>query len=488
MKLLNCICAAFLSACFVLTAWGGPVFRVPGFDARSVSFNVPDLIVRARQGDGEAYYQLGVMFLCGHETKQNHFIAYDYLCKAHEQGYGYASLLLGMSREFGGGFVEKGVAFCEDLPFRALIAAYHPQSPWGLDSDKTSARDYYGQALSNGVQHAQFCLARLDRAEAERTRQNRQWKLDVERIYAGDCRTPEERRMYEKRKAQQEKFRQEENARQAKMAREREEREQAKRRQLEEGIAALKAEQQRRLATAESGKDPVERYWAACFLRAWAATADDEPAGRRVALARRALKNLEVSAAAGYGQAAYDLGCMLIGGDTEALGPRPAHRGGFLSDDDDPGRLPFGEWIPESIEVVKSGDVRGPRFAPDVLSLDVSKDGVSTSQVAVCVYRQDVPRGMALLRRAAADNHKGALDWFAERQRIGLPDDAVPWALATDSFKKETANPVLQIRRYERQNAYLGRVYREITIDRTTGEIVGRSQELSEYPGRSPWK
>ena len=122
----RCRTFVLLGIFLVLSTYGYPVTKVEGFDPRSVAFNVSDLVTRAKKGDGSAYYRLGIMFLCGHQVQQNRFIAYDYLRKSHELGYGYASLLLGMGQEFGGRFVEEGVVPCETLPFRSLMMEYQP--------------------------------------------------------------------------------------------------------------------------------------------------------------------------------------------------------------------------------------------------------------------------------------------------------------------------------------------------------------------------
>lgn len=468
-----CVSVAQLSS-------GEPMYRVKGFDPRSVTFDVPRLVERARQGDGEAYYQLGVMVLCGHESKANHFIAHDYLRKAHELGYGYASLLLGMSHEFGGSFVNRAVAFCEDLPYRALIAEYHPNSPWGLDDRQHTAREYYAQALTNGIAHARFCLDRMDRADVEMKRKAEQRNQDYKRALTGDCRTPEERRFYEQHMAWQ----RERDERETRRKREEEERRQAKAKKLESQIAQLRKENDARLVAAESGTSAAEYYWAACFLRAWAATASNDNSDRRVDLARRALAMLEKSAEAGFAQAEYDLGRMLVGGDTGTIGPNPQNRGGFL--DTPPGV----SWdrVPEYVEIVKKSDVKGPCFAPNVLVTRISADGTVTNVTPVLVYRQDIKRGVALLHRAAERKHAGAQGWFADRKKAGLPEDAPPWALARDAFGKTTTHPVLKIRSYERSTDYLGWVYREISLDRVTGEVVGRSAEVSERTAESPWK
>lgn len=474
-----------LSFLLPLAAWGDSVFRVEGFDRRSVHFDVPDLVARAKKGDGEAYYQLGIMFLCGHETKRNHFIAFDYLWKSHELGYGYASLLLGMGREFGGRFVKDGVAFCEDLPFRGLIAEYQPMGPWGLDSDRLDVRDFYRQALAHGVLHAQFCLDRMDRAAAAREQASRKREEDRKRIQSGDCRNSAERKEYEAYRAEQEKWRRERDEREVRRKREEEVRAQAKEQLLETKIAELRESQGKRLAAAESGKDPAELYWSACYLRAWAATVSNDIPERRVELARRSLSHLEKSAAGGHAQAEFELGRMLVGGDVGTIGPKPANRGGFLYQD---WNKPAGrEWIHESIEVVKEGDVKGPCFAPYVLVLDISKDGSTTNQVPVLVYRQDVKRGMELLRRAREKSHAGAQRWFEDRAKAGLPEDAPPWALAKGGHSTPTSNPVLTFRRYDRETDFLGRIYREIQVDRVTGDVVGVSDEIPQRRGVSPW-
>ena len=481
----RCRTIVLLGISLILPIYGDPITKVKGFDPRSVTFNVPDLVAHAKKGDGSAYYQLGIMFLCGHQVQKNHFIAYDYLRKSHELGYGYASLLLGMDKEFGGRFVEQGVVPCEGLPFRSLMMEYQPLLLYGLDDGKQTAQGYYGQALTNGISYAQNCLDRMARIKAEQERKVKEQQEKRLRVLSGDCRTADERRTYEEHKLRQDELRRKEEERRAKLKRESEAREQAKKRKLEAQIADLKKAQQTRLATADSGTDPAECYWAACFLRAWAATASNDDPDRRVALARRALSFLERAAAAGLAQAEYDLGRMLVGGDTGTIGPTPANRGGFLEwDHSKPG---FPEWVPENIEVVKQGDVKGPCFAPYVLVQKISADGTFTNQVPVLVYRQDVKRGMTLLRRAAEQKHQGAMNWFEERRRAGLSEDAPPWVLAKDEFCKTTANPVLKFRCYERATDSLGWVYRELCVDRVTGETVARSAEISERTGGSPW-
>lgn len=481
----RCRTFVLLGIFLALPTYGYPVTKVEGFDPRSVAFNVSDLVTRAKKGDGSAYYRLGIMFLCGHQVQQNRFIAYDYLRKSHELGYGYASLLLGMGQEFGGRFVEEGVVPCETLPFRSLMMEYQPLLLYGLDDGKQSARGYYGQALTNGIRYAQNCLDRMARMELEREREVKERQETRRRVLSGDCRTVTERKTYEEYTVQQNKFRREEEERQAKLKREWETREKEKRRKLEAQIADLKKTQQIRLADADSGNDPAEYYWAACFLRAWAATASNERPEHRVELARRSLSFLERAVTGGLAQAEYDLGRMLVGGDTGTIGPMPANRGGFLEGDHSkPGSH---EWVPESIEVVKQGDVKGPCFAPYVLVQKISGDGTFTNQVPVLVYRQDVKRGMELLHRAAEQKHQGAMNWFEERRRAGLPEDAPPWVLAKDTFCKTTANPVLKFRCYERATDCLGWVYRELCVDRVTGETVARSAEISERTGGSSW-
>ena len=481
----RCRIAVLLSISFVLSIHGGSLTKVKGFDPRSITFNVPDLVACAKKGDGSAYYQLGIMFLCGHQVRRNRFIAYDYLRKSHEHGYGYASLLLGMAKEFGGGFVEQGVVPCEGLPFRNLMMEYQPLLLYGLDDGKQTAQGYYGQALTNGIRYAQDCLDRMARIKAENERKVKEELEKRQRVLSGDCRTAEERRTYEEHKLRQDRLRRAEEERRAKLKRESEARELEKKKKLEAQIADLKKAQQARLAAADSGSDPAECYWAACFLRAWAATASNEDPNRRVDLARRALSFLERAAAAGLVQAEYDLGRMLVGGDTGTIGPNPANRGGFLEWDHSKPMSP--EWVPENIEVVKQGDIKGPCFAPYILVQHISGDGTSTNQVPVLVYRQNVERGMTFLRRAAEEKHQGAMSWFEDRRRAGLPENAPPWALATDSFSRTTATPVLKFRSYERATDYLGWVYRELCIDRVTGEIVARSAEIPEREGGSPW-
>ena len=481
----RCRAVTLLGISLALQVYGDPVTKVRGFDPRIVTFNVQDLVVHAKKGDGAAYYQLGIMFLCGHQVQKNHFIAYDYLCKSHELGYGYASLLLGMGKEFGGRFVEQGVVPCEEIPFRSLIMEYQPHLLYGLDDGEQTAKGYYGQALTNGISYAQNCLDRIARMEAERVRKAKEQQEKWQRVLSGDCRTAEERRTYEEHKLRQDRLQRKEEERRAKLKRESEARELEKKKKMEAQIADLKKAQQTRLAAADSGTDPAECYWAACFLRAWAATASNEDPNRRVDLARRALSFLERAAAAGMAQAEYDLGRMLVGGDTGTIGPTPVNRGGFLEWDHSKPTAP--EWVPESIEVVKKGDVKGPCFAPYVLVQKISVDGTSTNQVPVLIYQQDVERGMTFLRRAAEQNHPGAMNWFEERRRAGLPDNASPWALATDAFRKTTTNPVLKFRCYERATDCLGWVYRELCVDRVTREVVARSAEISEREGGSPW-
>ena len=481
------ICRTFvlLGISLALPTYGYPVTKAAGFDPRSVTFNVSDLVAHAKKGDGSAYYRLGIMFLCGHQVQKNRFIAYDYLRKSHELGYGYASLLLGMGQEFGGRFVEKGVVPCESLPFRSLMMEYQPLLLYGLDDEKQSARGYYGQALTNGIRYAQNCLDRMARMELERERKEKKQQETRQRVLSGDCRTADERKTYEEYKLQQNKFRREEEERQAKLKRERETREKEKKRKLEAQIADLKKAQQIRLANADSGNDPAEHYWAACFLRAWAATASNERPEHRVELARRSLSFLERAAAEGLAQAEYDLGRMLVGGDTGTIGPTPANRGGFLEWDHSKPEAP--EWVPESIEVVKQGDVKGPCFAPYVLVQKISGDGTITNQLPVLIYRQDVKRGMDLLHRAVAQRQNGAVNWFEDRRKARLPEDAPPWTLATDACQRPTTNSVLKVRHYERATDYLGWIYRELSIDRVTGEIVGQSVEISERAAVSPW-
>ena len=82
----RCRTIVLLGISLILPIYGDPVTKVKGFDPRSVTFNVPDLVAHAKKGDGAAYYQLGIMFLCGHQVQKNHFIAYDYLSDDKKDG------------------------------------------------------------------------------------------------------------------------------------------------------------------------------------------------------------------------------------------------------------------------------------------------------------------------------------------------------------------------------------------------------------------
>ena len=46
---------------------GHAPFYVPGFDPDSVRFNVTNVVMRAKESDAKACYELGVMFMTGHQ-------------------------------------------------------------------------------------------------------------------------------------------------------------------------------------------------------------------------------------------------------------------------------------------------------------------------------------------------------------------------------------------------------------------------------------
>ena len=461
---------------------GHAPFYVPGFDPASVRFNVTNVVMRAKESDARACYELGVMFMTGHQLPANKFLSYDCLRRSADLGYGYASLLLGMVAEFGGGFIEKGVASCESLPYRGLIAARRGGIPLGLELHDLKPREYYSMALSNGVECAKACIERADAATRDRERRFREENERRRRVLSGDCRNDEERQMYQ-RHIKEKADRERENERrrvemEAKYKRDAEEKKENAIRHAEE----YQKQQMARLSTAERCDDPQELYWAACFLRAWAATADDGTRTRRVDLARRSFSCLERAAAKSHGESEFRLGLMLWAGDTYVLGPDPKNRGGFL---DTSGTRTW-EWIPESVEVVKKGDVKGPSFAPYIHVRTTAESGTDIKRVLI--YKQDIPRGITLIRKAAEDGCSAAASWLDDRRKNGFSDDTMPWEYDNASFDEETTEDTIVFNAIVRTNDYLGHVFRCFKYDRRTGKLISRSAEMPQRNPGSPWK
>lgn len=460
-----------------------PAFRVPGFDPNGVRFDVTNLVERAKANDAAANYDLGVMFLCGHQVPRNRYVAYEYFTRSSDLGFGPASLLLGWCREFGGAFKERGLSLCENHPHRALIAErgecvvglFHPD-------DGLSPREYYARAVSNGVAEAENFLNRLEKARIAEERRVRAFEAATKRIASGDCRNEEEREVYRRQVESERKC--QERQKQQMLAHD----EQVSNRvaAVEREAIKLHADQVYRLGKVEFGYDADELYWAACFLRAWAATADGDDPNRRVELARRALGCLRRASERGHPEASFRLGLMLWGGDAHALGPDPAGRGGFLGFDLNDHVMR--EWVPDRLEVVKPGDVAGPAFGPIVHVRTISSNGSVTNVEKVLVYRQDVKLGLELIRKAAKDGCKGASSWILERQENSLADDLMPWELDEAEVAKPTASDVLEFRVMCRSTDYLGGIFRTFRYDRNTGELVGRSAEYSQREGVSPWR
>ena len=110
----------------------------------------------------------------------------------------YASLLLGLASQFGGGYINKGLSRCGELPYRGLIAAKGEYVIDGLGRDDFTAREYFVRAVSNGLACAAAWVADIDRQVAERDRERREREDAQRRILSGDCRTEEERQVYRK--------------------------------------------------------------------------------------------------------------------------------------------------------------------------------------------------------------------------------------------------------------------------------------------------
>ena len=464
----------------------GTPFRVEGFNPESVRFDVTNVAVRAKSGDAKAYYELGVMFLCGHQVPYNRFVAYDYFRKASDLGCGYASLLLGLASQFGGGYINKGLSRCGELPYRGLIAAKGEYVIDGLGRDDFTAREYFVRAVSNGLACAAAWVADIDRQVAERDRERREREDAQRRILSGDCRTEEERQVYRKHVEQQEEQRRRNEEFKAEFERRHAQEKRERIAALEAEIEKLKAGQMKRLLAAESGEDADELYWGACFLRAWAATADSTGANRnrRVELARRSWSCLRKAADKGHGEAKFRLGLMLWGGDAGVLGPDPVNRGGFL----EKGNMAMQEWIPEQIEYVKKCDVKGPAFAPFVKVRKNRMFWFGEKVGRVLIYGQDVEKGMALIRNAAADGFRPAITWLHDRDANGLPDTMMPWMIARDRIERFKGKDILEFNFIVRSDANNETVFRHEAIDRKTGQIVWHSEEVPERLASSPWE
>ena len=457
-------------------------FRVAGFDPNSVRFDVTNLVERAKANDAKANYELGVMFLCGHQVPQNRYVAYDYFNKSSDLGYGYASLLLGWCGEFGGGYKESGLSMCETQPYRALIAERGDHVLYGLrEIAKLKPREYYKLAISNGVVEAENFLNRLERVEQADERRNRAMQAARRRVASGDCRNDKEREEY----ARQQKLKRENEERNAKIQRDYAEQQSNRVAAVMREATKWQASQVERLGRSERSDIAEELYWAACFLRAWAATASSDDPGRRVDLARRSFDCLRRASEKGHFEATFRLGLMLWGGDTGVLGPEPQGRGGFL-DFNSTNRV-MHEWVPERLEVVKNGDLKGPSFAPYVRTRKIADGGAVTNIENVLIYEQDVSRGMSLVRKAADGGFAEAKGWLASRKAEGLADDYMPWTFDRQSFDDSKGRDCLEITVCTRSNVFLGRVFRKRKYDRKTGELVAQSAEDPQNDVHSPW-
>ena len=457
-------------------------FRVVGFDPNSVRFDVTNLVERAKANDAKANYELGVMFLCGHQVPQNRYVAYDYFSKSSDLGYGYASLLLGWCGEFGGGYKELGLSMCETQPYRALIAERGDYVLYGLrETVKLKPREYYELAISNGVVEAENFLNRLERHKQADERRNRAMQAARRRVASGDCRNDKERKEY----ARQQKYKRENEERRAKIQRVYAEQQSNRVAAVVREATKWQASQVERLVKFERSNSADELYWAACFLRAWAATASADDPGRRVGLAQRSLDCLRRASDKGHLEATFRLGLMLWGGDTGILGPEPQGRGGFL-DFNSTNRV-MHEWVPERLEVVKNGDLKGPSFAPYVRVKKIVDGGAVTNIENVLIYEQDVARGMALVRKAAEDGFAEAKSWLASRKAEGVADDYMPWMLDRQSFDNSKGRDCLEITVCTRSNGFLGRVFRKRKYDRKTGELVAQGAEDPQNDIHSPW-
>ena len=458
-------------------------FRGAAFDPNSVRFDVTNLVERARANDAKANYELGVMFLCGHQVPQNRFVAYDYFCKSSDLGYGYASLLLGWCCEFGGGYKDRGLSMCETQPYHALIAERGDYVLYGLRAvDKLKTREYYMMAISNGVLEAENFLDRLERTELANARRIRAMQAASRRVKSGDCRNDREREEY----ARQQKYKRERQEQNARINRDFAEQQSNRVAEVVREATRWQTAQVELLKKSERCDDAGELYWSACFLRAWAATSSADDSGRRVDLARRSLDCLRRASVNGHLEATFRLGLMLWGGDTGVLGPEPKGRGGFL-DFNSTNRV-MREWIPEKVEVVKKNDLNGPSFAPYVRIRKIADGGAVTNMESVLVYKQDVSRGMALIRRAAEGGFAEAKDWLERRNAEGAADDFMPWTIDRQSFDNSKGRDCLEITVCTRSNDFLGRVFRKRKYDRKTGELVAQSAEDPQNEVRSPWE
>ena len=472
--------AAFLS--LAGSALATTPFRVAGFDPNSVRFDVTNLVERAKANDAKANYELGVMFLCGHQVPQNRYVAYDYFSKSSDLGYGYASLLLGWCGEFGGGYKELGLSMCETQPYRALIAERGDYVLYGLrEIAKLKPREYYELAISNGVVEAENFLDRLERRKQADERRNRAMQAASRRVASGDCRNDKEREEY----ARQQKYKRENEERNAKFQRDFAEKQSNRVAAVVREATKWQASQVERLGKSERSDSADELYWAACFLRAWAATAPADDPGRRVDLARRSLDCLRRASEKGHQEATFRLGLMLWGGDTGVLGPDPQGRGGFL--DFNSTNSVLRDWVPERLEVVKNSDLKGPSFAPYVRVRRIADGGAVTNIENVLIYEQDVSRGMALVRKAAEGGFAEAKNWLASRKAEGVADDYMPWTIDRQSFDNSKGRDCLEITVCTRSNGFLGRVFRKRKYDRKTGELVAQGAEDPQNDVHSPW-
>lgn len=477
---LNVIFVVVFAA--VVAAAGVPVFRVGGFDPNSIRFDVTNLVVRAKAGDAVANYELGVMFLCGHQVPMNRYVAYDYFQRSSDLGYGYASLLLAWCADYGGSYRGRGLAMCESQPHRSLIANCGDHVLYGLHEDNAlKAHEYYARAISNGVVEAENFLDRLTRSRQANERRNRAMQAARRRVASGDCRNDREREEY----AKQQKYRRENEERNAKIQRDYAEQQSNRVVAVVREATRWQASQVKRLEKSERSEVAGELYWAACFLRAWAATASADDPDRRVGFARRSLDCLRRASEKGHLEATFRLGLMLWGGDTGVLGPGPQGRGGFL-DFNSTNRV-MHEWVPERLEIVKKGDLKGPSFAPYVRVWKIADGGAVTNVENVLVYEQDVSRGMALVRKAAAGGCAEAKGWLETRKSEGAADDFMPWMIDRQSFDNSKGRDCLEITVCTRSNRFLGHVFRKRKYDRKTGELVAQSEEDPQNNVRSPW-
>lgn len=474
------VCVAVFAA--VVAIAGTPRFLVGGFDPNSIRFDVTNLVARAKAGDAVANYELGVMFLCGHQVPKNRFVAYDYFQRSSDLGYGYASLLLGWCADYGGTYKERGLAMCESQPHRALIANCGDYILYGLkDGDAMRADEYYARAISNGVVQAESFLNRRISCRQAEERRHRAMQAACRRVASGDCRNDKEREEY----ARQQKRKRENEERRVKIQRDYAEQQSNRVAAVVREATKWQLSQVKRLEKSERSEDADELYWAACFLRAWAATASAADPSRRVDLARRSLDCLRRASDKGHPEASFRLGLMLWGGDASVLGPNPTGRGGFL--DFHSKDWVMREWVPESLEVVKKDDVKGPSFGPYVRVWKILNGGV-TNVENVLVYEQDVGGGMALVHKAAEAGCGEAKSWIDSRRTSGFADDFMPWMRDDDAFDVSVGHDCLEITVCTRSTDYLGNVFRRFKYDRKTGELVGQSAEDPVRESGSPWE